>query len=336
MKTNKFLLIAMCALTLFACKDKEGNSANGQSADNPVTISLDKESASLEVGQTLQLVATVSPAGTAVTWTSSAPDKATVNETGLVTGVAEGRAMIVAKAGDKQASCIVTVGAVVDDLAAKMQPYLEGSDYYLFSMGEKTAAKLKSGAIKLDLRIDGDYVTDDGENYYIPETCHALLEVWDKSFDGGAGGGLNSFGLLEGYISLVSAQGVWGSAGYGGLRQVNRDVNLTDIHTNKSEYVLIITYKCPANNANDGVKFTLESTSGDGKVEIPVSGNTKGDWVVVEKKMADLFAQGLDWSKVWTKDGATKATFYPVELYIDKVGQGLDVDAIFIYKPKAQ
>ena len=84
------------------------------------------------------------------------------------------------------------------------------------------------------------------------------------------------------------------------------------------------------------MKFTLESTSGDGKVEIPVSGNTKGDWVVVEKKMADLFAQGLDWSKVWTKDGATKATFYPVELYIDKVGQGLDVDAIFIYKPKAQ
>lgn len=336
MKTNKFLLIAMSALTLIACNDKKGNNATGQDADDPVTISLDKESASIEVGKTLQLVATVSPAGTAVTWSSSAPEKATVSATGLVTGVAEGRAMIVAKAGDKQASCIVTVGNVIDDLATKMQPYLEGSDYYLFSMGEKTAAKLKSGAIRQDLRIDGDYVTDDGENFYIPETCHALLEVWDKSFDGGAGGGLNSFGLLEGYISLVSAQGKWGSAGYGGLRQVNRDVDLTDIEASKSQYVLVITYKCPANNANDGVKFTLESTSGDGKVEIPVSGNTKGDWVVIEKKMSDLFAQGLDWSNVWTKDGKAKSAFYPVELFIDKVGQGLDVDAIFIYKPKAQ
>mgnify|MGYP003504257961 CR=1 FL=1 len=331
MKTNKFFAVALAALTLVgfnACKDKP---AGGGEEPSNVTITLDKETADLEVGATLQLTATVTPAGTAVTWSSSAPDKATVSDAGLVTGVAEGRAMIVAKAGDKQAACIVTVGSVEDDLVKKMQPYLEGSDYYLFSMGEKTAAKLKAGAIKKDFRFNGGY-TDEGT---IPDDVTSLLEIWDDSFVSGAGGGLNSFGLLDGYISLVSSQGVWGSAGYGGFRLINRtDVDLSDIQTNKEEYTLVITYKCPANNANDGVKFTLESTASDGKVEIPVSGNTNGDWVVVERKMSTIFAQGLDWTAPWTT--TAKAAFYPVELFIDKVGQGLDVDAVFIYKPKAE
>ena len=333
MKANKFFAVALAALTLVgfnACNKKtEGGSGDEPSAVTSIT--LDKESAEVEIGATLQLVATVTPAGTAVTWSSSAPDKATVSETGLVTGVAEGRAMIVAKAGDKQAACIVTVGTVEDDLAKKMQPYLEGTDYYLFAMGEKTSAKLKAEAIKKDFRFNGGY-TDEGT---IPDEVTSLLEIWDDSFVGGNGGGLNSFGLLDGYISLVSAQGVWGSAGYGGFRLINRsDVDLSDIQTNKDEYTLVITYKCPANNANDGVKFTLESTEGDGKVEIPVAGNTKGDWVVVERKMSALFAQGLNWEKAWTPAG--KAAFYPIELFIDKVGQGLDVDAVFIYKPKAE
>ena len=332
MKANKFFAVALAALTLVgfnACNKKDKSENEEPSSVTSVTLNM--ESAEVAVGATLQLVATVTPADAAITWSSSAPDKATVSQSGLVTGVADGRAMIVAKAGDKQAACIVTVGTVEDDLAKKMQPYLEGTDYYLFAMGEKTSAKLASGAIKADYRFNGGY-TDDGQ---IPEGVTSLLEIWDDSFVGGNGGGLNSFGLLEGYISLVSATGVWGSAGYGAFRLVNLpQVDLSDIQTNKDDYTLVITYKCPANNANDGVKFTLENTTGDGKVEIPVAGNTKGDWVVVERKMSALVAQGLDWSTPWKV--SEKAAFYPVELFIDKVGQGLDVDAVFIYKPKAE
>lgn len=332
MKTKAILAIAMSALTLVACKKSNNNSSEtnpsgGEGASEVTALTLDKDQASIKVGETLQLTATVTPADATITWSSTDATKATVDDKGLVTGVAEGRAMIMAKAGDKTAGCIITVGEVEDDLITKMQPYLEGSDYYLFAMGEKTSAKLQSGAIKQDLRIDGGY---EGET--IPETTHALLEVWDNSFEGGQGGGLNSFGLLEDYISLVSSYGVWGSAGYGGLRQINRTVDLSDIADHKDEYTLVITYKCSANNANDGVKFTLESTVGDGKVEIPVSGNTGGDWAVVEKPMASLFKQGLDWSQAWSAD--KKAAFYPFELFIDKVGQGLDVDAIFVYKAK--
>lgn len=339
MKTKKFLVVAMASLALIACNDKK-DGGNSEAPSEVTSLTLNLETADLPIGETLQLVATVTPAGTAVTWSSSAEDKATVDENGLVTGVAEGRAMIIAKAGEKQAACIVTVGEVVDDLVERMKPYLEGSNYYLFAFGEKTAEKLAEGAIKQDLRFDGAYQTrinpETGEEEsYIPDETHSLLEVWDKSFDGGDGGGLNSFGLLDGYISLISAEGKWGSAGYCGLRQIHHSVDLTDIHNNASEYTLVITYKCSANNANDGVKFTLESCVGETKVEIHADGNTGGDWKIIERSMAALVEQGLNWSQVWSSGTEGQpANFYPFELFIDKVGQGLDVDAIFIYKKK--
>lgn len=74
-------------------------------------IALDAEAATLLEGETLQLTATVTPADAtepAVTWTSSDDAIATVVD-GLVTAVAEGEATITAKAGDKTATCVVTV-----------------------------------------------------------------------------------------------------------------------------------------------------------------------------------------------------------------------------------
>lgn len=46
-----------------------------------------------------------------VSWNSRDPDVATVDETGLVTAVSEGRATITATAGEQLSACIVTVGA---------------------------------------------------------------------------------------------------------------------------------------------------------------------------------------------------------------------------------
>ena len=62
-------------------------------------ITLDRESADLKVGKTLQLTATVQPAGADVakiTYASDAAGVATVSETGLVTAVAAGTATITA------------------------------------------------------------------------------------------------------------------------------------------------------------------------------------------------------------------------------------------------
>ena len=85
----------------------------------PVTgISLDVTSKYIEVGESFQLTATIAPADAAnpnVVW-SCASTKATVDENGVVTGLAEGSATIWAKSAENEsisASCDVTIGAAV-------------------------------------------------------------------------------------------------------------------------------------------------------------------------------------------------------------------------------
>ena len=75
------------------------------------SITLDKSSASLEVGETVTLSATVGPddaTDKTVTWTTSDATVATVSN-GVVTAKKLGTATIAAKAGDKTASCTVKV-----------------------------------------------------------------------------------------------------------------------------------------------------------------------------------------------------------------------------------
>ncbi|MBR5533976.1 MAG: S-layer homology domain-containing protein, partial [Ruminiclostridium sp.] len=75
-------------------------------------ITLNKTSATLEVGQSLTLVPTVAPANATdktVTWSTSNSRVAVVNRQGKVTGVAEGVAYITAQAGEFTAFCKVTV-----------------------------------------------------------------------------------------------------------------------------------------------------------------------------------------------------------------------------------
>lgn len=73
-------------------------------------ISLDKATATVEVGGHVLINATTVPAGGAVTWASDDTSKATVSN-GLVTGVAAGSATITATYGSVSATCTVTVSA---------------------------------------------------------------------------------------------------------------------------------------------------------------------------------------------------------------------------------
>lgn len=78
------------------------------------SVSLNKTSASIGVGGTEQLIATVKPddaTSTTVTWTTSNSSVATVSSSGLVTGRASGTATITASCGGKQATCTVTIVA---------------------------------------------------------------------------------------------------------------------------------------------------------------------------------------------------------------------------------
>ena len=76
-----------------------------------IRITLNKTSISLKAGETITLTATVKPddaTDKTVTWTSSDASVATV-ENGVVTAKKVGTATITAKAGDKSATCAVTV-----------------------------------------------------------------------------------------------------------------------------------------------------------------------------------------------------------------------------------
>ncbi len=73
------------------------------------TIALDKSAATVNLGKTLVLTATIQPADMQVTWSSNNEAVATV-ENGTVTGVAEGEATITAKISDDIfAECKITV-----------------------------------------------------------------------------------------------------------------------------------------------------------------------------------------------------------------------------------
>ncbi len=114
MKPRTVLVAALASLAAAVLFTACPPPVNPDSAVAVESVSLDKASLSLAVGETGQLTATVTPAGatdTRVTWSSSDEAVATVSETGLVTAKAAGSATVTVKTtdGGKSAACAVTV-----------------------------------------------------------------------------------------------------------------------------------------------------------------------------------------------------------------------------------
>ena len=104
------LCVLTCALGLAACDD----GSQTTTTTDPVAVenvTLSKTTLTLDVGDEETLTATVTPNNATdktVTWTTSDAAIATVND-GTVKAVAAGSATITAKAGEKSATCTVTV-----------------------------------------------------------------------------------------------------------------------------------------------------------------------------------------------------------------------------------
>ena len=93
------------------------------------SVTLDKETHEMQVGEAVTLKATVLPDNTddkIITWTSSKTDVATVND-GTVSAVAAGKTVITAKAGEKTATCEITVTARPSTPAIGDYYYSDGS-----------------------------------------------------------------------------------------------------------------------------------------------------------------------------------------------------------------
>jgi hypothetical protein len=74
-----------------------------------VSLTLNKSELALLTGSSETLIATVDPMDAPLQWSSDKASVATVDQNGKVTAVGYGTATICVKAGDKTASCIVTV-----------------------------------------------------------------------------------------------------------------------------------------------------------------------------------------------------------------------------------
>ena len=126
------------------------------------TVTVSRTTAELDVGETVQLTAEVRDqnsnvmAAATVTWTSSAGSVATVNASGLVTGVAEGTATITASAGDVQGTAEITVA---DAGAGFRDDFVPGS-LSDWQIEEGTRAEISEGVLRMTK------VTDSGAGVF--------------------------------------------------------------------------------------------------------------------------------------------------------------------------
>lgn len=174
MKTfSKMRMWASCLLAagLFFVFTSCANGSDGDSGSVAVTsVELNKTSTSITVGGTETLTATVKPENAtdkSVTWTSSNTDVASVDK-GVVTAVAVGEATITAKAGDKTATCAVTVTVPkIVDLSTLTKDTVVADGYTItgtlaaavkVSIADGAKVTLKGASINADCTwTSGDY-----------------------------------------------------------------------------------------------------------------------------------------------------------------------------------
>ena len=179
------------------------------------------------------------------------------------------------------------------------------------------------------------------------------LWVWDGTYTGGAGEGLNFFGNTEGYIDLLVGTGGWSGAGFCVYSSFKPDgaeepfvanpdpfekIN-GSIGADPSNWVFHLAYKGEARVAHIiGVGFggkEYKFAIGEGALEdngvtynaiAPVSGEFEaGEWMEYEIPAADL---GLDFSSK-NSDNGTNVLFL---LSGGVTGTEIKLDATYYYK----
>ena len=128
-RTGALAVAAMMAVTVFSPVSVFGDSAEQDAVESAGTetktvqenkaqttavssVSLNRSSVSMKVGNTVKLRATIAPSkatGTTVTWKSSNPKAAVVSSSGVVTAKGAGKTVITALSEGKSASCSVRV-----------------------------------------------------------------------------------------------------------------------------------------------------------------------------------------------------------------------------------
>lgn len=116
------------------------------------SLMLNKTSATLYLGETLELLATVTPADAEVTFKTDNAAVATVCKKGVVKAIAPGTATITAQAGGKTATCTITVTATKTQNVALFNA-LDGKKYPSGSTIEYAVSIPKEEAKKYNVEL---------------------------------------------------------------------------------------------------------------------------------------------------------------------------------------
>lgn len=317
MKHNFFIpLLAI----LFACISCNQNVPIQQVE----SITLSKASLQLTVGQTETLVATTNPQDAAVTWNSSNPAIAVVVN-GQVTGVGNGTAVVVATAGNQLASCVVTVGeGGQSNPTISYSQYLEGSEYYVFLMDDEAMKRIK-GTVH-DYRVNGEYASP-GQP---AEGVTTTMDIWNSDVTDA------NFGKCKGSTAFGDTGVEWmfwksGSMAWNNMCGGIRQWGMCDFTSVTNDFNFVIIYRTPRMLAGTSVTVKLYSTSGgEHNVDRGMISQSRGEWDVAEWSMADLFADGLDWSTP-IQGNLTNVVYTPA-LVVEGANREFEICAIFCYK----
>ncbi|MCW3785772.1 Ig-like domain-containing protein [Plebeiibacterium sediminum] len=317
MKTKAllFMFFGLMGLLVTSCSSDGG----GDEPTIEVTgITIDQQTASMEVEASLTLEAALQPAGAEgdIAWSSSDPSVAPVNN-GIVTGLKSGSATIVATYGAYTASCEVTVTPKIGELDAS----LKGSNYTIIQIGEASFTAIQDKVVN-DLR---------------PDDTNKFLYIWDGTFTGGTPTGLNFYEQSEGWPSFVVGSAGWSGAGY----SISADyqlIDMTDMYNNPDNYVFHIALK--SSQASSSYLFIFADGAAEAKICIGSAAYEDGG--VTYEPFAD-FARDGEWHEIEIPASKFRelGVFYN-EPFNDKnvfaflaggvQGTTLDYDACFFYK----
>ncbi len=341
--TNFFRLMVVALATVFfvSCGDDDKTDPDPNPSGG-VTITLDKTTAEVTVNGSVKLTATVTPAGSAVTWSSEDSNIASVIN-GTVVGKAKGTTNIVATSGDAQAKCAVTVvegtgpGGAVDFSKIAC---LQGSNYYTIVLSEGARTYLGNKIIQ-DLGPDGN----GGKDAAGKLTNGRNLWYWDGTIDTGTPGPLNSFGEMDGYICLKrTAAADWAGAGFAIAPPSDfpavQPLDLTDIYAHPEQYYFHVALKTTdpsfsvtltlgdgVQNGKHEVKFTFGDVQGDNK-QTPRAAITKdGMWHEFEIPCTEfIVGDAMMYQKPFYDTNILVMLLFPSS------GVTLHLDAAFFYK----
>lgn len=191
------------------------------------SVMMNQSSAEINANETLQLFAMVLPANATektITWTSSNPTIASVDENGLVTGLNDGTVTIEAAADDKSATCEVTVHANItfadnNIKAALVANFDDNND------GEISFAEAESVSSIAGVFLEKNYTSFDEFRYFtsvtsIPSSCFSnwtslssiIIPEGLKSIGSSAFSGCSSLS----YISIPATVNNIGASAFSG------------------------------------------------------------------------------------------------------------------------